>query len=225
MDRPEFLDHRDGGRPVLVPMWLLLSGISPQAVTLYGLYSLGLDRQFDARAVGAPQSLQELAVALHLTDVDAVQTAHRELLAVGAVEETHDNDRDGTTLFLIHQSSPSEREADDERRRRWEQLRATARQDSPTDTKPRGEVYVIRETASGLIKIGYSTEISKRLANLQRSNPNKLELLWSTPGGLDLEAALHQRFRKRRLHSEWFDFGRYDPVKQIRRAVEQIQAT
>jgi hypothetical protein len=40
----------------------------------------------------------------------------------------------------------------------------------------------------------------------------------------ELEGMLMERFTKRRVRGEWFDFGEVDPVKEVRRAVEQIQA-
>jgi hypothetical protein len=85
-------------------------------------------------------------------------------------------------------------------------------------------VYLIREAVSQLVKIGYSGNVTKRHKILQNSNPNQLDLLWHTHGDLELEGMLMERFKKRRVRGEWFDFGKLDLVKEVRRAVEQIQA-
>jgi hypothetical protein len=160
-----------------------------------------------------------------MDDVTQFQAAHQELIAVGAVNEREEIDEDGniTTVFGIQQLSPSQREEDEQQRQQLAERRAAALKGPPVDTKPPGNVYVIRETGSRLVKIGYSADVTKRHKSLQTSNPNALELLWHTPGDRDLEDALKERFKKRRVRGEWFDFGKLDPVKEVSRAVHEIQ--
>jgi hypothetical protein len=58
---------------------------------------------------------------------------------------------------------------------------------------------------------------------LQTGSPLPLALLWSCPGGLSLEAALHRRFATFRAQGEWFDLTSLgDPVQVIRDAVEEL---
>lgn len=212
------------GIPVVVPRWLFLSGISPHAIMLYGLYKLTTVRTTTPPS-DIPRCPDELAAALHLDDAVQVQTAHQELLDVGAVEERQEHDENGSPkrILLIHELSPREKEEDDNRRKRWEELCAAAHLAPRAPKQYPGTVYVMQQVQSRPVKIGYSTNVANRHKNLQASNPNHLNLLWHTPGGRDLEDALHRRFHKYRVHGEWFDFGRLDPVKQIQRAVEQIQ--
>lgn len=80
-------------------------------------------------------------------------------------------------------------------------------------------VYLIGCNESSLVKIGRSIDLHGRLAEIQRMSPVPLSILWSTPGGWELESRLHQVFRSRRSHGEWFDFNGDDPVHAVRRAV------
>lgn len=57
---------------------------------------------------------------------------------------------------------------------------------------------------SGHIKIGYSTEVGKRLLELQRSNPLPLTVHAVMIGPVALERALHIRFGSLWVHGEWF---------------------
>lgn len=45
------------------------------------------------------------------------------------------------------------------------------------------------------------------MAAIQLMSPVPLTVLWRTPGGHDLETALHVRFDAQWIHGEWFDFG------------------
>lgn len=70
---------------------------------------------------------------------------------------------------------------------------------------PDGFVYVIRDDASNLAKIGYSKDPGERLRKLQTGSSSRLCLSCVLPGSLATEAAIHQVFRERRAHGEWFD--------------------
>ena len=43
-------------------------------------------------------------------------------------------------------------------------------------------IYFIKNKADAVIKIGYSKNAKKRLANLQTANPHELVLLWNHSG-------------------------------------------
>ncbi|MFE3206115.1 GIY-YIG nuclease family protein [Embleya sp. NPDC059237] len=55
-------------------------------------------------------------------------------------------------------------------------------------------VYLIGSPALRTVKIGVSNDPDARLADLQVGSPVALHLLWKTPGGQGLEAALHAYF-------------------------------
>lgn len=65
-------------------------------------------------------------------------------------------------------------------------------------------VYFIG-AASGPIKIGMALRPKQRMADLQTSHHEKLELLATCGGGPQQERAYHQQFQSSRLHGEWFE--------------------
>jgi hypothetical protein len=81
-------------------------------------------------------------------------------------------------------------------------------------------VYVIGSPGSSIVKIGRTTNLANRLAAIQRMSPVPLKVLWTHPGGNELESNLHRYFASRRSHGEWFDFRAGDPVGSVRTAVE-----
>ena len=65
--------------------------------------------------------------------------------------------------------------------------------------------YLIQNTSNHHLKIGYtSRNIKQRLGQLQTGSSEKLIVLATISGNLTTERALHKRFRKFRLHGEWF---------------------
>ncbi|PWK84486.1 T5orf172 domain-containing protein [Lentzea atacamensis] len=213
--------------PALVPAWLVLSEVSAQAVRLYCLYKLGVGN-FSQPPVHFPRSPQGFAAALRL-DLEQYSAVHQELIDVGAIEEVRHVDEAGKVelILRVNELSPSQRVEEDERRRLHQRLlaerRATEEDSGQTPVVAKGFVYVIGQVGTKRVKIGYTQDLARRLKALQTSNPYKLEVLWQTAGDMRLEEKLHRRFAKRRIQGEWFDFGRFDPVKAIEKAVNQIQ--
>jgi hypothetical protein len=70
---------------------------------------------------------------------------------------------------------------------------------SAKDTK----VYFARRRLDGLVKIGYSTDVSDRLRHIAIGG-GPLDLVYSEPGGLSRERELHEMFASDRVHGEWF---------------------
>lgn len=68
-------------------------------------------------------------------------------------------------------------------------------------------VYVIRRCGdtSGLVKIGYSVDIQKRVAAMMTSAPEGFDLIHALNGDRNLERTLHQHFAAKRTTREWFD--------------------
>ena len=69
----------------------------------------------------------------------------------------------------------------------------------------KGWVYFIQDTASDLIKIGFSKDVGRRFAALQQSCPTELVLLTAVPGTVKKERALHEYFAESRVRGEWFE--------------------
>jgi len=80
-------------------------------------------------------------------------------------------------------------------------------------------VYVIGTPGSNTVKIGRTTNLIRRLADIQGMSPAPLAVLWTHPGGSELEANLHRHFKALRSHGEWFTFRR-DPVTLIQWATQ-----
>lgn len=92
----------------------------------------------------------------------------------------------------------------------------------PERTSPKaGEVvYVLGTPGTNTVKIGRTIDLTKRMADIQRMSPVPLEVLWTHPGGCDLESKLHRQFSALRTHGEWFTFGS-DPAATISWAVRE----
>ena len=88
----------------------------------------------------------------------------------------------------------------------------------------RSVVYRIGSDETHKVKIGKSIHPERRLADIQRMSPVELRILWTHPGDLALESALHDEFASYRLHGEWFDFGDLNPAATIAAAAERIEA-
>lgn len=84
-------------------------------------------------------------------------------------------------------------------------------------SKPPAFVYFIQRGEGGPIKIGAASNPAARLSTLQTGSPEPLRLLAATPGSLDDEAALHERFASARLSGEWFE-----PTADLIALIEQV---
>lgn len=74
------------------------------------------------------------------------------------------------------------------------------------------QVYIIENPSAGIIKIGISEDVEKRLLNLQNACGQKLNVLFITkgvPAAYELEQQLHLKFKAKRLYGEWFDLPNF----------------
>jgi hypothetical protein len=65
-------------------------------------------------------------------------------------------------------------------------------------------VYCIQSIPSGNVKIGIAENPAARLRTMQTGTWEELVLLWTLPGGADLERRLHRRFADYHIAREWF---------------------
>ena len=63
-------------------------------------------------------------------------------------------------------------------------------------------VYFIR--CGDFVKVGYATNVVRRVAELQTGNPHELELLGVIPGGASEERTLHALLAAEHHRGEWF---------------------
>lgn len=86
------------------------------------------------------------------------------------------------------------------------------RESSPTyeplgKNTDKGFVYLVRDE-SGMIKIGFSKNVSQRLANLNTGSAQKIELITAFPvSSAKAEKALHRFFETKRRKLEWFQLS------------------
>jgi hypothetical protein len=114
-----------------------------------------------------------------------------------------------------HLTNEREREALDEERKQWERVlanreqkrQAAAIQRRVQQREATSLVYYIRRTSDGMIKIGFTSDIDKRMTDLQREH-GELQLLHTAPGARPEEDALHKRFAAWNYQGEWFHPGR-----------------
>lgn len=63
-------------------------------------------------------------------------------------------------------------------------------------------VYLVR--VGDDFKIGYSTNVDKRIRQLETASPATVQLIAVAPGDRQLEQKLHQEFTDERIRHEWF---------------------
>lgn len=75
--------------------------------------------------------------------------------------------------------------------------------------RPKGQayLYVLRESWRGMVKIGITSNIMSRLAALQSSAPQSLEVLglFAFRDTMLIERELHEKYMHYRYSGEWFD--------------------
>jgi hypothetical protein len=67
-------------------------------------------------------------------------------------------------------------------------------------------VYLIATEDRTRAKIGISSNVKGRLSSIRTSCPEKVELLHSTPGTVELEKFLHKKFAHLQVHNEWYEY-------------------
>lgn len=72
---------------------------------------------------------------------------------------------------------------------------------------PARYVYFAQMERAWHVKIGIANHVGDRLATLQTSNPETLELLAAFPGTEHDEAQVHAALTRYRMRGEWFEFG------------------
>lgn len=70
--------------------------------------------------------------------------------------------------------------------------------------QPESQVYFLLAPTVGVVKIGCSIDIVRRLGEIRLISPVILELIGTVPGGFNVEAAYHKRWAQLRQHGEWF---------------------
>lgn len=74
----------------------------------------------------------------------------------------------------------------------------------PSAAWPQKHIYFARSQATGLIKIGSTANVRRRLIELKCEGGAAVELLAHTKGSMRLERELHRVLAADRRHGEWF---------------------
>jgi hypothetical protein len=70
--------------------------------------------------------------------------------------------------------------------------------------KVTGIVYFIQAEIGGLIKIGYTIDLDKRLRTVQAHSPVPVKVIGTMRGSYEIEQEIHSKFASFRKHGEWF---------------------
>lgn len=90
---------------------------------------------------------------------------------------------------------------------------------------PKSYVYGISsEALPFVVKIGYATDVERRMNTLQTGSPSTLRLIWRVEGASQIEKLMHNRMNEVRLQGEWFNFQTLtDSVDQIPNLLNQAR--
>ncbi len=68
-----------------------------------------------------------------------------------------------------------------------------------------GHIYFVQGESGGPIKIGFTTNIKRRIIILQNGYPEKLKVLGFIQGTKETEETIHTELQKHRINGEWFE--------------------
>lgn len=77
-------------------------------------------------------------------------------------------------------------------------------------------VYVARRLNDDAVKIGFATDVMRRIAELRKESGSAVELAACLPGGKPDELRLHERFAIHRIDGEWFSAPVNDVIAALR---------
>ncbi len=92
-------------------------------------------------------------------------------------------------------------------------------------------VYLLHRKGTNECKIGYSTDLTKRLSALNTGNGGSLAIVAQAPGGRDLEQAIHRHLEPLKIpgrHKEWFyldDSLRKEVARKMCEGIEAFTGT
>ena len=78
-----------------------------------------------------------------------------------------------------------------------------------------GSVYLLRAIGTDRYKIGYATNIEKRVKSISTGCPFPLRVVASRRGAPEHEYWLHHKLARWRVHLEWFEYRNEDRLKDF----------
>lgn len=97
---------------------------------------------------------------------------------------------------------------------------ALIRREGPAtfDLPPERFVYFFQARSGGAVKIGSTSNVRRRLGEVQTGHQEELRILGVCRGGTRFEMELHERFAAYRLHGEWFA-----PTRELLRLIRAVR--
>jgi hypothetical protein len=115
----------------------------------------------------------------------------------------------GTIKRWLHEGMPARRDKDDHGvwitpadAQAWIAQRFNGRRTVAFNR--RAIIYVAQREEDGAVKIGWTSDIMRRMRELQKETGCAVELVGCVPGDKPLEGALHRHFASARVDGEWF---------------------
>lgn len=129
--------------------------------------------------------------------------------ALGMIPDFPSDEPDETRAGAPARVPEARADVNGPRRRMWDHYAAIFEVLQDEGTIPRTDrsktVYFVHAPAAGVVKIGVSEDIRKRLISLATASPVSLTLLGTVPGGKVREMELHTQFAAMRVKGEWFE--------------------
>lgn len=87
----------------------------------------------------------------------------------------------------------------------------------------KGVVYFLKDKEVGLVKIGRTTDLEKRIKSLEYEYETNLELLAKLPSDnvVNLEKKMHLKFKESNFSGEWFKLSESD-IQKIRNLEDEV---
>lgn len=82
-------------------------------------------------------------------------------------------------------------------------------------------VYMVGVEGDPYVKVGYASELSKRMIGMQVSSPKRLKVLAVFAGDVKTESLLHRELQAQHVRGEWFG---YDEAKALALRLQEDEA-
>jgi hypothetical protein len=125
----------------------------------------------------------------------------------------------GTVKRWLHEGMPARRDGnsvwiDPAAAAAWLDVKYKGRK--PLALGRRSYVYVAHRLDDGAIKIGFATDVMRRISELRKLSQSAVELVACMPGGKPDELRLHAQFSTYRIDGEWFSVPLSNVVHALR---------
>jgi Rha family phage regulatory protein len=96
----------------------------------------------------------------------------------------------------------------------------------PCTTTKRNFVYVLSNSDNGYLKVGVSSNVDKRIKQLQTGSWAELSVEYRSmvcSNSFDIESTVHEKLRSKRVRGEWYDVSISDAISLIESEDHQLR--